>query len=338
LRALMAATAGEYSTMYLIDEYTTVSPGDPFRLFPFGKIVKDGREIIFTPEMAKLFRLPHFKPPIKRGSHNEDAPAGGFIIGLDVREDGLYAIPEYNEKGLQAIQDGDYRYQSPEVVWDDGPVFEDPKTGELLYGPMIVGDALLHTPHLGEAAALYQVQPITREEKMTEQLELVEVPRKWYEGILDVFKATKPEPTPEPEPETAVEVEMYEAAVQERDEYKAQLDRMAAEVKQTERIGYFTTALAETKANGELAEMLAELPEETAERFVQEFKALSEQIKESALTGEIGTDGGNDLPDNPLDRLNAVIKVKQAEHSIGYNAALDMIRNEQPDLVKAAYG
>ena len=311
-------------SIYLVDEYATVSPGDPFRLFPFGKIVKDGNEILFTPELAKKFRLPHFKPPIKRGSHKDDAPAGGFIIGLDVREDGLYAIPEYNEKGLQAIQDGDYRYQSPEVVWDDGPVFEDPGTGEMLYGPMIVGDALLHMPHLGEAAALYSVKPM--EGNMSEQT-------RWEKFIAWFEKEVEaPEPQPEPEPQPAVEVEAYEAAVKERDEYKAKLDRMEAEAKQAERIGYFTTAMAETKANIELAEMLADLPDETAERFVQEFKALSAQINESALIQEKGT-SGDGASDDEGTALIQVINARMEKEGIDFNAAFTKVRDEEPELV-----
>jgi hypothetical protein len=320
---------------YLLDEYASVTPGQAYRLFPFGKIVKNGKTRMVTPELAAKFRLPHFKPPIKRGGHAEDAPAGGFIIGLEVREDGLYAIPEWNEKGAQAVVDGDFRYHSPEVVWDEGPVFETPDGGTI-YGPLIVGDALLHMPHLGEAAALYSVEPLEREEQMTIATEMVEVPKKWYDGILEFFKAGKPEPELEPEPTPQVEVEAYEAAVKERDEYKAKLATLEAEAEKTARIDKYTAAIAETKANHELAQMLADLPDETADRFVQEFKALSSQIDESALLGEKGT-SGDGLPEVADQALDAAVKAKMAEHNVNYNAALQMVQDEAPELVANYY-
>jgi len=344
LRALQAATAGEYMSDYLLDEYVSVTAGEPFRLFPFGKLVKNGETRFITKELAAKFRLPHFKPPIKRGSHKDDAPAGGFITALEVREDGLYAIPEFNEKGEQAIVDGDFRYHSPEVIWSDGPVFEDPQTGEMINGPLIVGDALLHTPHLGEAAALYSVQPIQREVNMTEGLESVSVPKSLWAKIEERwFAKEEPQNEPEPvveleaEPKPAVEVEQFEAIQKERDEYKAQLDRMAAEAKQKERVDKYTAAIAETKANNELVELLAGLDDETADRIVQEFKALSAQIKESALLDEKGTTGDG-LPEDPADAYDAAVKAKQTEKGISYNAARALVDAEMPELAKAYAG
>ena len=183
-------------SIYLVDEFVNVSDGDAIRLFPFGRIIKGGEEHLFTPELAAKFRLPHFRPPIKLGSHEDSTPGGGTLNRLEVRDDGLYGWPELTEKGVKAIQEGDYRYQSPEVIWEDGGL-EDPTSGDLITGPLIVGMALLHTPHLGEPAALYSVEPIqTGEVNMT--LETVEVPQKWYEGILDFFSTKEKEPEAEP--------------------------------------------------------------------------------------------------------------------------------------------
>ena len=69
------------NSMYLIDEYVNVTAGEPYRLFPFGKIIKGGKTREITRELAAKFKLPHFKPPIKRGSHNDDAPAGDGLNG-----------------------------------------------------------------------------------------------------------------------------------------------------------------------------------------------------------------------------------------------------------------
>ena len=90
-------------------EFVNTKPGDPIRLFPFGKLFKNGKLIEFTKELAARFRLPHFKPPIKLGSHNDDQAAGGHITGLEVRDDGLYAHVELTDKGGEALVAGDFR-------------------------------------------------------------------------------------------------------------------------------------------------------------------------------------------------------------------------------------
>src|SRR5574342_495432 len=106
-RMLRAMLANEHmETTLLIDDYVATRPGQPYRLFPFGKIVKNGKTREITPEFASQFKLPHFKPAIKLGSHEDTTPAGGHIIGLEVRDDGLYDVPELNEKGEQALADG----------------------------------------------------------------------------------------------------------------------------------------------------------------------------------------------------------------------------------------
>jgi hypothetical protein len=151
----------EFMDLLILDRFTATQPGEPYRLLPFGVIYKGGKRREVTKQLAATFKLPHFKPAIKIGSHEETTPAGGFIVGLEVRKDGLYAVPEFTDKGLKVLADGSYRYHSPEILWEGG--FEDPTTGKLLEGPLIIGDALLHMPHMGEAAALYQVQPTTKQ-------------------------------------------------------------------------------------------------------------------------------------------------------------------------------
>lgn len=313
-------------TTYLLDNYVATKTGEPYRLFAFGRIVKNGKVREITPEYAAQFKLPHFKPAIKLGSHEETTPAGGHIIGLEVRADGLYAVPEWNEKGDSSMRDGAYRYHSPEVLWDGGAI-EDPKTGAMISGPLVLGDALLHAPHLGEDAKFYTVE-IQGEKTMEENT--VNVPVSLWEKFVAPL-LTKQEPK-------VVEVipEDYTITKQERDEYKSRLDAQVAESERKSRVEKFTAELTETKADPSLAELLADLPEEKSEAVLKQFKALSAQIDESKITAEVGKEGG-ESPADPKAAFNAAVLAIVNEKKINYNAAFEQVKVAQADLFKEAF-
>jgi hypothetical protein len=318
--------------LYLPEHYVTVTPGEPIRLLPLGKLVKGGQIREITRELLAKFKLPHFRPAIKLGSHDDETPAGGHITGLEVRDDGLYADVEYTEKGTAAIEEGDYRYHSPEVVWEGG--FEDPDTGELIEGPLIVGDALLHTPHLGESAALYSVEdPILHDGGVT-MTDTVTVPVSWLDKFLGRNSEPQPEPEPQPPDVTGVEPDQLEALETERDDLAAKLATMEAQANRAGRVAHFAAELKETvlDEDEEVHELLAELDDEaTAEALLVKFKALSGQVVASNLTGDIGNAGEPEGTD-PDEALNAAILAKVKEDGIDYNAALGLVRDEQPDL------
>lgn len=313
-------------TTYLLDNYVATKAGEPYRLFAFGRIVKNGKVREITPEYAAQFKLPHFKPAIKLGSHEETTPAGGHIIGLEVRADGLYAVPEWNEKGDSSMRDGAYRYHSPEVLWDGGAI-EDPKTGAMISGPLVLGDALLHAPHLGEDAKFYTVE-IQGDKTMEENT--VNVPVSLWEKFVAPL-LTKQEPK-------VVEVipEDYTITKQERDEYKSKLDAQVAESERKSRVEKFTAELTETKADPSLAELLADLPEEKSEAVLKQFKALSAQIDESKITAEVGKEGG-EAPADPKAAFNAAVLAIVNEKKINYNAAFEQVKVAQADLFKEAF-
>lgn len=318
----------------LIDNFVSVTPGDGFRLFPFGVIYKNGNKREITPEYARTIKLPQFKPPIKLSSHDDNSPAGGFIVGLEVREDGLYAIPEWNEAGKKAIQDGAYRYQSPEILWDGG--LENPNDGSVISAPLIVGTALLHTPHLGEAAAMYSVEFIeTNKENQNMNGDNFTVPASFYEKFIAPLLS---KPAEIKEVVKVVEPEDYTATKTERDAYKAEIENQKATALKKTRVDKFDAELKETKAETktELAELLAGLPEEQAELVMKQFKALSSQIKESNLTQEQGSTVDGELAD-PKAQFNAVVLSISAEKNINYNAAMEQAKVSHKDLFVAAF-
>lgn len=310
--------------MYIYDEFISLQVGDGFRLFPFGNVIKNGVLHEITPELARRFKLPHFKPAIKLGSHDEATPAGGHIVGLEVREDGLYAIPEWNEQGIKAMSDGAYRYQSPEVIWADNGI-EDPENGGYLMGPLILGDALLHTPHLGDKAALYSVE-ITKETKMNQA---IEVPQTLWDKLTAMLdRNTEPK---------IVEVipDEYKAAVIERDEFKAQLEAKAKADAFAVRVSKFEGELKETKAEVGMAELLAGVPDETAEAIMKQFRALSAQINETQLVEEKGTEG--EAMGDPKAAFNALVLKYSIENKLTYDKAFDVVKVTNYDLFTQAF-
>ena len=325
-------------SIFLIDQFVTVMPGEPFRLFPFGTIHKGGRTVDLTPELARQFKLPHFKPPIKLGSHADETPAGGHIVGLEVRADGLYAVPEWNENGTGAINSGAYRYHSPEVVWE-GEIL-DSSTGVVIPAPLILGDALLHMPALGEATAFYQVETHGGDPMS----EMTQVPNSLWERMMDRFFGADIDATPEPEPEPTQtpdpQVDAYaaqlEAANAELAQYRAQVEEMQAAQQLQDRVSHFAAELAESEAvaaDGDLHNILAGLDDEVAAALVQRFKALSAQINESALTADVGAAEGEAT--GPA-AIHAAVQKYQAEHNVNYNEAVATLATERPELFGGA--
>lgn len=315
-------------TTYLVDDYVATKTGEAYRLFPFGRIVKNGKVRDITPELAAQFKLPHFQPAIKLGSHEDTTPAGGHIKALEVRADGLYAIPEWNEKGETAMRDGAYKYHSPEIIWSEGAL-ENPTDGSYINGPLIVGDSLLHMPHLGEAAKLYSVEIIqTGEQPMSEN---ITVPTSlWDKFIAPLLQK------PETQEVKTVIPEDYESTKLELNEVKSKLEAQAFAVERKTRVDKFESELKETKADPTLAELLADLPEEKAGLVMRQFKALSEQIKESNLTEEKGTDSTGVAGDPKAEFNAAVLNIVKDAH-VNYNAAFEQAKIQHADLFKAAF-
>lgn len=333
----------DMESMFTITDYVNVSPGEAFRLLPFGKLVKDGEEREITPEMAGRFKLPHFLPPIKIGSHRDETPAGGHIKRLEVREDGLYAIPEFTDKGQKSVSEGDFRYHSPEIIWEGG--LEDPETGEMIQGPLIVGDALLHTPHLGQSAALYSITETDKERN--HMSDTVQVPANlWEKFMANLFPSPEDEVVPEEKPEPEVDVSQFESALSERDEYKAKLEKLEAEREREERMSAlssefdtdeFGAAYQDIGEDEEANEILLGMEDEQRDWVLSKFKAMSAQIDESALVEERGTGGsGHEITD--VEELNSFISNQAKEKGISYKEAMRTVRQEMPEVIEQVYG
>lgn len=345
LRRLIAQAKGrgDMESTYLVDQFAVLERIAEnlikLRLFPFGRLVKNGVERIITPELAGRFRLPHFKPPVKLGSHEDATPAGGRIIGLEVGEDGLYGLVLTTDKGEQALSDRDYAYQSPEVVWEDG-YLEHPETGEPIHGPLIVGDAWLHTPHLGEAAALYSIQPISINggASMTEAQEMISVST--LDKLAALFGLGVKEPREqEPVPVAPAQQEDYVAKFQAEqarvETLNAEIAKMKAEQNKEARIAHFA---AELPNEGEDTHtLLASLEDEVAEKLETRFKALYAQIGQQPdkKVGNAGQPEG--MGTDPQQALNTAVLQYAAENKVPYHEAFGSVTATHPELLADYY-
>lgn len=329
-------TQHDFHTERVVDQFVSTHPGEPYRLLPFGPIKRarggPAREI--TPESAAKFRLPHFKPPVKLGSHEDNTPAGGHIVGLEVRTDGLYAIPEWNDRGHQTVSDGSYRYHSPEIIWDEGAV-ENATTGEWINGPLIVGDALLHTPALGDATALYTSQISHGGNTMTD--ETISVPKTLMEQLAALFKpavAKVDETVP-------VTVDEYSAIKSEAEKLRAELDQYHAQKAHETAVAKYSAYLQSDRfgqeftgnASGNAAEMLASMSTEQADWILERLAAMAARIDYSKLSA-IGTDSSHAAGD-PRQAFAAAIDAKMTANKMSYQDAYTLVKNEAPDLFRA---
>ena len=339
----------------LQENLVSVRPGEPFRLMQFGEYFYRGQKRTLTPEKARAFKLPHFKPPIKLGSHDDATPGGGTIQALQVRSDGLYVVPQLTDKGAQALAEGYYRYHSPEIIWEEGGI-EDHGTGKTQSGPMVVGVALLHTPHLGESTALYSAQSGGRQ--MGDNT--VTVPQSFFDKLTAMLglggQPNLGTPLHQQGGQPSPDAEKLTAALKERDELKAQFDKLkadmdklsaerqaaqkvadlVAELKKVERFG---AVFADDKAAVEAAQHLASLSEAEQKWFIERLAALATQIKESNLVGAMG-DGSRKVEQTPVTALNAAVAEKMSMMAksgavLGYADALQLVIKEKPDLYAA---
>ena len=137
LRAYSEANLlGEAHPVYDVPDGLTI--GKPFKTLSLGQVSSRmngdniGKEIDedLLSEMLRVFQerreadpviidWQHATSPFQGGTPAppESGNALGLIVDLDLRDDGLYAIPAYNERGLQVVKDaGGILWSSPEYL------------------------------------------------------------------------------------------------------------------------------------------------------------------------------------------------------------------------------
>jgi len=131
--------------------------------------------------------------------------------------------------------------------------------------------------------------------------------------------------------------EEFKAKLAERDTFKAELDTLKAEGVKKARVESFAAKLTADTILKEGADQLAAMSDESAAWVLDQFKALSAQIKANdKLTETIGNDKATST--DPKVALNAVVLAYMGEHKMTtmdqYPLALEAVRSEKPELFK----
>lgn len=191
LRAYGEAVQVAPQVTYDVPEGLTL--GKPFKTLALGQVSsrmsgeKIGAEIdrALLEEMVRVYKerrdadpviidWQHATSPFQGGTPAppESGSALGMIVDLELREDGLYAVPAYNERGLKVVQDaGGVLWSSPEYL--QGEIF----TRD---GGDKVGDAQLLAVTLTPrpAQSNHKIDRVTlseKEQQMDEQMSVEEL-------------------------------------------------------------------------------------------------------------------------------------------------------------------
>jgi hypothetical protein len=162
--------------------------------------------------------------------------------------------------------------------------------------------------------------------------ENVSIPTNLWERFVSWLDRTMAEPEPASEPETPQVPEDYSAALAERDQYKAELERIRLEAEHKARLDSFSAKI-EGLAVEQNAEMLASMTDEQADWVIAQLAALSAQVKTNdVLTQEIGS--SKEPEAMGAEAVNKAIEAYAAEHKLTYPQAFDALRRERPELFK----
>ena len=308
MKQMQAVMANEsMSNLTWVDPFKYVA-GAPFRIFPVGEFKRGDRTLDLTKERLAEMKSnyeanrPRWKAPIYGGHPTEtqpDPPKLGNVSSLELRDDGLYALPEYNDSGTRLISDESYQYVSPGVLWKlAGAAYTDEQGNE--FDNVLDHLALTNRPYFGSKTALFSSdESLAREGNLITDI-LSEV----KSSITELFKDFKSEvKVKEKESETMTEpivkVEDFNALKTQMEtlsaERKAEAEKFAAELA-TAKVRADTLEAENKKQSEKLAETVkarrldllktqadtfAHLPIERDE-FAEKFYVLETSLPEDA--------------------------------------------------------
>ncbi len=389
LRAYGEAIQLDSSTQYDIPEGLTV--GRPFKTLALGQVSSRmsgeaiGNEIDrgLLEELLRVYQERQEVDPVIIDWQHSTSPfnggppappssgsALGLIVDLDLREDGLYAVPAYNERGLEVVeQAGGILWSSPEYL--QGEIFSRD-------GGSKVGDAQLLaitlTPRPAQAhskidrVTLNEGDPVDNLDSMNEdELRAAlsakdEMVRELEDKIAELMADSEAQMTSEETaqadtPEVVEQAEEVKEEEEEKEEITVKmsetLDATPALLSEISKLREEVAGLKADKEAVQRREAVGQLlregritpsEEEAASQAWSQrnsspvFWALfsSRSIGSSVPLDEIGHGAsGAELNKKSLDQK---VRALSEEKSITYSQALTQFREQHPDSYRAVYG
>jgi len=394
LRAYGEALQLSEAPSYDVPDGLTI--GRPFKTLSLGQVSSRmsgeaiGKEIDvdMLSEMLRVYRerkdadpviidWQHATSPFNGGppAPPESGNALGLIVDLELREDGLYAVPAYNERGLTVVKEaGGVLWSSPEFVTGD---VHDRSGGDLIGTAQLLAITLTPRP----AQSHDRIDRVTLNERLEmdnlesmslEDLRAALVAKdemvKELEALINEMKADN-----EANLKTESEEDKVEEMAEDKSEDKAEMKAEDEDEKNT--MGYqkmSESITPDVNLLNEVALLRESLAELTAERdAIKRDQAVSNLLNEGKISPAEQTVAGKawDLRDAqpefwqmfserasssavPLaeighgasgeeisrQTLNDAVLALKKEKSVTYSEALDMFRAENPDYYTKAFG
>jgi phage I-like protein len=394
LRAYGEALQLSEAPSYDVPDGLTI--GRPFKTLSLGQVSSRmsgeaiGKEIDvdMLSEMLRVYRerkdadpviidWQHATSPFNGGppAPPESGNALGLIVDLELREDGLYAVPAYNERGLTVVKEaGGVLWSSPEFITGD---VHDRSGGDLIGKAQLLAITLTPRP----AQSHDRIDRVTLNERLEmdnlesmslEDLRAALVAKdemvKELEEMIKEMKADN-----EANLKTESEEDKVEEMAEDKSEDKAEMK--AEDEDEKNKMGYqkmSESITPDVNLLNEVALLRESLAELTAERdAIKRDQAVSNLLNEGKISPAEQTVAGKawDLRDAqpefwqmfserasssavPLaeighgasgeeisrQTLNDAVLALKKEKSVTYSEALDMFRAENPDYYTKAFG
>ncbi len=261
--------------------------------------------------------------------HDSEAEAAGWIKGLELSEDGesLFLIVNWTPKGEQKLSEKEFRYISPDFLFD----FKDNETKQS-YGPTLLGAGLTNRPVIKGMEPIVQLTEGKDGLDMDKDKEIADL-----KAEIEKLKAAAGAGAPAPQ---ASDVELAETK-KKMGEMQAQLDEYAAKEKTA------SEAKALSEKTDKFAKMLSEGKAVEAQREsflagdLEKFTSLAQPINMSEQghgndgTGKGGKAGTEDAQDKVIKLAEKALADKKAEDMGG---AIALVLSENAELKKEYNG
>ena len=325
-------------------------------------------------ELARVYSERRDQDPViidwqhSTSPYNEGPPAPpasgnalGLIADLELRDDGLYAIPAYNERGLEVVKDaGGVLWSSPEFI--AGDVF-DRSTGDRIGGAQLL--AITLTPRPAQShnnidriilTERLKMDDVTNEEiaKLRADLEARDEMIKELEATIAKLKADSEAAINKAAEDGKHDAEESKLAEDEEDEKTEKLSEPAPSPQLLSEMQVLRESVATLKAERDAIkrDQAVDLLLSEGRISPAEINVVSRAYELKELQPEFWSHFSERAPKVPLNEvghgasgaeinkmtLDAKIKDLAAAESITYSEALLKVRLNNPNYYNSAFG